>query len=34
MDEVLLEENSRIEKRIGFLAMFANVATLLVSNPT
>ena len=29
MDEVLLEENSRIEKRIGFLAMFANVATLL-----
>ncbi|AHI05634.1 putative adventurous gliding motility protein R [Bdellovibrio bacteriovorus W] len=29
MDEVLLEENTRIEKRIGFLAMFANVATLL-----
>ncbi|MEK2645141.1 MotA/TolQ/ExbB proton channel family protein [Bdellovibrio sp. BCCA] len=29
MDEVLLEENSRVEKRIGFLAMFANVATLL-----
>lgn len=29
MDEVLLEETSRIEKRIGFLAMFANVATLL-----
>lgn len=29
MDEVLLEENSRVEKRIGFLAMFANVATLV-----
>jgi biopolymer transport protein ExbB len=29
MDEVLLEETSRIEKRIGFLAMFANVATLV-----
>lgn len=29
MDEVLLEEASRVEKRIGFLAMFANVATLL-----
>jgi biopolymer transport protein ExbB/TolQ len=29
MDEVLLEENSRLEKRIGFLAMFANVATLM-----
>lgn len=29
MDEVLLEENSRVEKRIGFLAMFANVATLI-----
>lgn len=29
MDEILLEENSRVEKRIGFLAMFANVATLL-----
>ncbi len=29
MDEVLLEESSRVEKRIGFLAMFANVATLL-----
>lgn len=29
MDEVLLEENSRVEKRIAFLAMFANVATLL-----
>lgn len=29
MDEVLLEETSRVEKRIGFLAMFANVATLV-----
>lgn len=29
MDEVLLEEQSRVEKRVGFLAMFANVATLL-----
>lgn len=29
MDEVLIEEASRVEKRIGFLAMFANVATLL-----
>lgn len=29
MDEVLLEESTRVEKRIGFLAMFANVATLL-----
>lgn len=29
MDEVLMEESSRVEKRIGFLAMFANVATLL-----
>ena len=29
MDEVLLEENSRVEKRVGFLAMFANVATLM-----
>lgn len=29
MDEVLLEESSRVEKRIGFLAMFANVATLI-----
>ena len=29
MDEVLLEETSRVEKGIGFLAMFANVATLL-----
>jgi biopolymer transport protein ExbB/TolQ len=29
MDEVLLEETSRVEKRIGFLSMFANVATLM-----
>jgi biopolymer transport protein ExbB/TolQ len=29
MDEILLEESSRVEKRIGFLAMFANVATLM-----
>ncbi len=29
MDEILLEENSRVEKRVGFLAMFANVATLM-----
>jgi biopolymer transport protein ExbB len=29
MDEVLLEETSRVEQRIGFLAMFANVATLI-----
>lgn len=29
MDEVLLEENSRVEKRLSFLAMFANVATLM-----
>ncbi len=29
MDEVLLEEASRLEKRTGFLAMFGNVATLL-----
>ncbi|HRO66635.1 MAG TPA: MotA/TolQ/ExbB proton channel family protein [Pseudobdellovibrionaceae bacterium] len=29
MDEVLLEESSRVEKRIAFLAMFANVATLI-----
>lgn len=28
MDEVLLEENSRIEKRTGFLAMLANAGTL------
>lgn len=29
MDEVLMEENSRLEKRISFLSMFANVATLI-----
>lgn len=29
MDEILLVENSRLEKRIGFLAMLGNVATLL-----
>lgn len=29
MDEVLLEESTRVERRIGFLAMFANVATLM-----
>lgn len=29
MDEILLEESSRVEKRIGFLSMFANVATLM-----
>lgn len=29
MDEVLLEEHSRLEKRTGFLAMLGNVATLL-----
>lgn len=29
MDEVLIEENARTEQRIGFLAMFANVATLM-----
>ncbi|MGE3974572.1 MAG: MotA/TolQ/ExbB proton channel family protein [Bdellovibrionales bacterium] len=29
MDEVLLRENSRFEKRIGFLAMLGNVGTLL-----
>ena len=28
MDEVLLEENQGFERRIGFLAMIANVATL------
>ncbi|MCB0377069.1 MAG: MotA/TolQ/ExbB proton channel family protein [Bdellovibrionales bacterium] len=28
MDEVLMEENEAIEKRTGFLAMIANVATL------
>lgn len=29
MDEILLVENSRFEKRIGFLAMLGNVSTLL-----
>lgn len=29
MDEVLTVENSRLQKRTGFLAMFGNVATLL-----
>lgn len=29
MDELVMEESSRIEKRIGLLAMIANVATLL-----
>ena len=29
MDEVLLEENSKIERRTAFLTMFGNVATLL-----
>lgn len=29
MDELVLEESSRIEKRIGFLATIANVATLM-----
>lgn len=29
MDEVLLEEQGRLEKRTGFLAMLGNVATLL-----
>lgn len=29
IDEVLLEEQSRLEKRIGFLAMLGNVGTLL-----
>jgi biopolymer transport protein ExbB len=29
MDEVLLEEQSRLEKRTGFLAMLGNVGTLL-----
>lgn len=28
MDEVLIEENTRFEKRTGFLAMLANVGTL------
>lgn len=29
MDEVLMEENSRLQKRVGFLAMLGNVGTLL-----
>lgn len=29
MDEVLMRENAQIERRIGFLAMFGNVATLM-----
>lgn len=29
MDEVLIEESSRVETRIGYLSMLANVATLL-----
>lgn len=29
MDEILLEETTRVEKRIGFLAMLANVSTLV-----
>ena len=29
MDEILASENSRLERRTGFLAMLANVATLL-----
>lgn len=29
MDEVLLHENTRLEKRTGYLAMLANVGTLL-----
>ncbi len=29
MDEVILEEQTRLEKRTGFLAMLGNVATLL-----
>lgn len=29
MDEVLLKENTKFEKRIGFLAMLGNVGTLL-----
>lgn len=28
MDEVLLHENSKLDKRVSFLSMFANVATL------
>jgi len=29
MDEILIEENIRLEKRTGFLAMIGNVGTLL-----
>lgn len=29
MDEVLIAENNKLDKRIGFLSMLANVATLL-----
>ena len=29
MDEILLDENEKLEKRTGFLAMFGNVGTLL-----
>lgn len=29
MDEVLMQENAQIERRIGFLTMFGNVATLM-----
>lgn len=29
MDEVLMEESSRVDSRIGYLSMLANVATLL-----
>jgi biopolymer transport protein ExbB len=29
MDEVLIEESGRVDKRLGFLSMLANVATLL-----
>jgi biopolymer transport protein ExbB len=29
MDEVLIEESGRVDQRIGFLSMLANVATLL-----
>lgn len=29
MDEVLMQENAHIERRIGFLTMFGNVATLM-----
>jgi len=29
MDEILLEESSRVDSRLGFISMIANVATLL-----